>query len=134
MVTRLCDSDPLAFPEISPRGELMTQSAHSVSRTTSSNRQFIVESVLVLNQDPLRTWGDFSNDHLFDPRISMGVPSHKRESHICWYFSVETSNGMRFSFTESYCKKSRYTDYEIFHMLRVCTMNLCTTGNVEGIV
>jgi hypothetical protein len=58
MVTRLCDNDPLAFPGISPRNELMTQSAHSVFKTTSSNRQFIMESVLVLNQDPC-TWGNF---------------------------------------------------------------------------
>jgi hypothetical protein len=133
MVTRLCDNDPLAFPGISPRGELMTQSAHSVSRTTSSNRQFIIESVLVLNQDPC-TWGDFSKDHLFDPRISMGAPSHKRESRILRHLSLETSNGIRFSVTESHYKKSRYTDFDIFHMLQVCPMNLCTTGNVESTV
>ena len=122
-----------AFPGISPRGELMTQSAHSVSRTTSSNRQIIMESVLVLNQDPC-AWGDLSKNYLIDPRISMGVPSHRRESRILRHLSLKTSNGMRFSVTESHCKKSRFTDFDIFHMLQVCPMNLCTTGNVKSTV
>lgn len=74
--------------------------------------------------------GRFSRAHLLEPRLSIGAPLQRRESLIFRHWELDTSKGVRLSVTESHCRKSRYTDFDIRHILQVCPMNRCRTGRV----